>query len=178
MSLYIVLLRAIGPVTHKVMSMAQWREAAVKDGFVAPQTYVATGNMLFEADAPAAEVTRRMNVIVAGLGLAPGNRAVVRSAHQLDALLKDNPFPQAASERPAAIGVYFFAAARPGFEWVKDYDGPELIRIARRHLIVDYGDRASTSRLPGIIEKRSGLVTARNWNTLRGLAARATMRNP
>ena len=25
--LYIILLRAIGPVTHKLMSMAQWREA-------------------------------------------------------------------------------------------------------------------------------------------------------
>ena len=34
MSTYIILLRAIGPVTHKIMSMTQWREAVAAAGRV------------------------------------------------------------------------------------------------------------------------------------------------
>ena len=46
MAIFVVLLRAIGPITHKIMSMAQWREAVANAGFEAPETYVATGNMI------------------------------------------------------------------------------------------------------------------------------------
>ena len=43
-------------------------------------------------------------------------------------------------------------------------------------LIIDYDDRVSGSSLPGIVERQSGLVTARNWNTLRALAERSMAR--
>lgn len=177
MSVFIVLLRAIGPITHKVMSMAQWREAVAADGFEAPETYVATGNMIMRGDGTLAAVTTRMDRIVRDLGLGPGNKAVVRNPGQLRTLLKANPFPEAAITRPSEIGVYFFAGARPDFAWIKDYDGPESIHIEGRHLIVDYDGRGSNSRLPAIIEKKSGVVTARNWNTLRGLVERSAVRN-
>lgn len=178
MSVFIVLLRAIGPVTHKVMSMAQWREAVAADGFEAPETYVATGNMIVAGDGTPAAVTQRMDRIVHALGLGPGNKAVVRLPGQLRTLLRANPFPEAALERPSEIGVYFFAGAEPDFAWTGDYQGPERIHVEGRHLIVDYDGRGSSSRLPGIIEKKSGLVTARNWNTLRGLVERAAAYKP
>jgi uncharacterized protein (DUF1697 family) len=41
LSVFVILLRAIGPVTHKIMSMAQWREAVAAAGFKDPQTYIA-----------------------------------------------------------------------------------------------------------------------------------------
>ncbi len=177
MTIFVVLLRAIGPVTHKVMSMAQWREAAAADGFGAPETYVATGNMITTSDGTPGEVTRRMNAIVSALGLGDGNKAVVRTAGQLRALLKADPFPHGTSERPSEVAVYFFAGSKPAFDWLADYAGPERIHIEGRHLIVDYAGRGSTSRLPGMIEKKSGVVTARNWNTLRGLVERSAARN-
>ena len=176
MSVFVVMLRAIGPVTHKVMSMAQWREAAAAAGFGDPQTYVATGNMIVTASGSAAEVTQRTDAIVQQLGLGPGNKAVVRTPRQLQALLRADPFPEASATRPGAIGVYFFAGARPTFDWVVGYPGPERIHIAGRHLIIDYADRVSGSSLPGIVERKSGLVTARNWNTLRALAEQSAGR--
>ena len=177
MTVFVVLLRAIGPVTHKVMSMAQWREAAAADGFGAPETYVATGNMITTSDGTPAEVTRRMDAIVRRLGLGSGNKAVVRTAGQLRALLKADPFPNATSERPSEVAIYFFAGPKPVFDWVADHAGPERIHIEGRHLIVDYAGRGSNSRLPGIIERKSGVVTVRNWNTLRGLVERSAARN-
>src|SRR5690606_38886954 len=117
LAVFVVLLRAIGPATHAVMSMQQWRDAAAADGFVDPATYVATGNMIAEAEDTASGVTRRMNGIVQTLGLTPANRAMVRRPRQLRALIKANPFPDAVEKRPSQIGVYFFAG-RPDFGWV------------------------------------------------------------
>jgi len=176
MTTYVVLLRAIGPITHKIMSMARWREAVAAAGFANPETYVATGNMVIESDHDIAEVSRRMNEIAIGLGLGPGNTAVVRTARQVQRLLAANPLPDAALANPQALAVYFFAKARPDFGWIKDYAGTETIHIEGAHLIVDYVTPVSSSRLPAIIEKKCGTVTARNWNTLRGLVEKAAAR--
>lgn len=176
MTTFVVLLRAIGPVTHKIMSMARWREAVAAAGFGNPETYVATGNMIVDSDLGIAEVTRRMNQIVIELGLGPGNAAIVRTARQMSRLLAANPLAEAVAANPQAVAVYFSARARPDFGWVTDYKGSETIHIEGTHLIVDYVTPVSSSRLPTIIEKKSGTVTARNWNTLRGLATRADAR--
>lgn len=177
MTIYVILLRAIGPITHKIMSMAQWRDAVAALGYDAPQTYVATGNMIVGSDKGIAEVTADMNAVVRGLGLGPGNVAVVRKAAALHRLVKANPLPDAAAERPSELTVYFFAGSRPDFSWLGSYEGPERVHVEGMHLFVDYVGRASQSpRLPGLIEKRAGTVTARNWNTVRGLAERAAAR--
>jgi uncharacterized protein (DUF1697 family) len=176
MGIFIVMLRAIGPVTHKIMSMAQWRDAVAEAGFERPETYVATGNMVVSGQGTLAEVTRRMDEIVLGLGLGKNNKAVVRTPRQLQTLLKAAPFPEAIEKRPGAVAVYFFAGDKPDFGWVGDYDGQERIHVAGHHLIVDYDTRITGSRLPGVIEKKSGTVTARNWNTLRGLVEKAAGR--
>ena len=176
-SVFVIMLRAIGPATHPIMSMQQWRDAAEADGFGTPVTYVATGNMIAEAEDTTSGVARRMNRIVQDLGLSPSNLAVVRKPRQLRALLKANPFPEAVEKRPSQVGVYFFAGRRPDFAWVADHEGPEQVHVEGTHLIVDYGERTGGSvKLAGLIEKRSGPVTARNWNTLVGLAERASAR--
>lgn len=176
MPTFIILLRAIGPVTHKVMSMADWRDAVAAAGFDTPQTYLATGNMIASGPGSLPHVTTRMNEIVLDLGLASNNLAVVRTPAQLRTLVAANPFPDASAERPSRMQVYFFAT-RPDFSWVPDYDGHERLAVVDGHLVVDYGGEISDSpKLAGIVEKRSGPGTGRNWNTLKGLADRATAR--
>ena len=177
MSTYIVLLRAIGPVTHKIMSMTQWREGVAVAGYDDPQTYVATGNMIVGSGKGIAEVTRDMNAVVRELGLGTGNVAVVRKAATLTRLVKANPFTEAAAERASELAVYFFVGARPDFAWLDAYDGPERWHVEGAHLFVDYDGRISQSpRLAGLVEKRTGTGTARNWNTVKGLAERAAER--
>ncbi|MCR6673091.1 DUF1697 domain-containing protein [Devosia ginsengisoli] len=176
MGIFVVLLRAIGPITHKIMSMAQWRDAVAAMGYDDPQTYVATGNMIVGSGKGIAEVTKDMNAAVRGLGLGPGNVAVVRKAAGLKRLVAANPFSEAAAERASELAVYFFAGT-PDFAWLADYDGPERWHIEGKHLFVDYDGRISQSpRLAGLVEKRSGVGTARNWNTVKALAERAAAR--
>ena len=177
LAIFVVLLRAIGPATHKVMGMADWRAAAEAEGFRMPETYLATGNMIVEATGTISEVAKRMDDVVGRCGLGAGNKAFVRKPATLRRLVKANPFPDAIAGRPSQVGIHFMSAARPDFKWLDEYEGDEPIHIEGNHVIIDYGDAEGQSlRLAGLIEKRSGAATARNWNTLNGLAQRATER--
>jgi uncharacterized protein (DUF1697 family) len=177
MSVFVVLLRAIGAGTHAIMSMAQWREAAAADGFADPETVLASGNMIVSAEDTPEGVAARMDRIVQGFGLTAMRKAVVRRPEDLVELVEADPFPDAARTRPSRMGVFFFAGPRPDFGWVSGYEGPERLSIVGSHLIVDYTRPISESgKLGPLIEKRSGTATARNWNTLAALARRAADR--
>lgn len=175
--LFVILLRAIGPVTHRLMSMSAWREAAEQAGFVAPETLVNTGNMIAGFDGSAVAARKAMEPVLRGFGLGENVAVVVRTPGQLSKLIKADPIADAALKRPNETGVYFFAAAKPDFGWIKDHDGPEAIHIVADHLVVDFSqDVAKSGRLIRKIDKHGGLNTARNWNTVRKLAERATAR--
>ncbi|MCP8882592.1 DUF1697 domain-containing protein [Devosia sp. XJ19-1] len=175
--LYAILLRAIGPVTHKLMRMEQWRAASSTAGFVAPETLVNTGNMLAGFDGDATAARNAMEPVLRGFGLGENVAVIVRTPAQLRKLLKADPIAEAAAQRPSQTGVYFFAAAKPDFGWISDHDGPELIHVVADHLVVDFSqDVAQSGRLIRKIDKLCGLNTSRNWNTTRKLAERASQR--
>ncbi|QYO78079.1 DUF1697 domain-containing protein [Devosia salina] len=175
--LYVILLRAIGPATHRLMSMAQWREAAERAGFVAPETLVNTGNMIAGFEGTAAAARKAMEPVLRHFGLGENVAAIVRTPAQLRRLVKADPIADAAQNRPAETGVYFFAAAKPDFGLIKEHDGPEAIHIVADHLMVDFSqDVAQSGKLIRKIDRLCGLNTARNWNTTRKLAERATAR--
>jgi uncharacterized protein (DUF1697 family) len=175
MATLIVLLRAIGPVTHRLMSMQQWRNAALDAGFGRAETYVATGNMILETDLAPELVTLRMNDILAGFGLGPNVSAFVRSPESLARLIEANPFRDAADLRPDALAACFFAGP-PDLAWLSSHRGDERVHPVGDHLIVDYPMHISKAKLvPAKIERWSGTaMTARNWNTVRNLLARST----
>ena len=171
--LYAILLRAIGPATHKLMSMAQWREASEAAGFIAPETLVNTGNMIAQFDGSSAAARETMTGVLHQFGLGENVVPIVRSPAQMKGLLKADPISDAARDRPAETGVYFFAATKPDFGWIRDHDGPEIIHVVANHLVVDFSqDVAKSGRLIRKIDKHCGLNTARNWNTTRKLAER------
>jgi uncharacterized protein (DUF1697 family) len=174
---HVILLRAIGPVTHRLMRMAQWREASEQAGFVASETLVNTGNMIAGFDGGAAEARTAMIAVLRGFGLGENVVPVLRSPATLRKLIKANPIPEAAGNRAAETGIYFFASARPDFGWLDTYDGPETIHIVQNHLVVDFSrDVAQAGRLIRLIDKNCGLNTSRNWNTTRKLAERCAAR--
>lgn len=176
-AIHVILLRAIGPATHRLMSMSAWRAAAERAGFVEPETVVNTGNMIAGFAGSAAAARKAMEPVLRSFGLKDNVAAIVRSPAQLRRLVKADPVAEAAESRPAQTGVYFFAAARPDFGWIADHDGPEAIHVIADHLIVDFTrDVAQSGKLIRKIDKACGLNTSRNWNTTRKLAERATAR--
>ena len=174
---FVILLRAIGPATHRLMSMSQWRSAAEKAGFEAPETLVNTGNMIAGFDGDAEKIIRTMTGVLRGFGLGDNVVPIVRTPGQLGKLLEANPIADAAEKRPNQTGVYFFAAAKPDFAWLKEYDGPENIHLVNDHLVVDFSrDVARAGKLIRLIDKHCGTNTARNWNSLRRITERSLQR--
>lgn len=173
---YVILLRAIGPATHKLMSMAQWRDAAERAGFATPETLVNTGNMIAGFAGKDAAAAEAMKAVLATFGLGENVAPIVRPPALLQKLLSADPI-KTAQDRPAETGVFFFAASQPDFGWLAQYEGPETIHILDNHLIVDFSqDVAKSSRLIRLIDRNCGLNTARNWNSVRRIAERCAAR--
>lgn len=176
-STYVVLLRAIGPVTHRLMSMAQWREASEAAGFLAPETLVNTGNMIAGFEGTEAAAGKATVGVLRSFGLGENVVPVVRKPELLQKLMTADPIAEAAEVRPNQTGVYFFVSKKPDFGWLKHYDGPETVHVVHDHLIVDFSqDVAQSGKLIRLIDKNCGTNTSRNWNSVRRIADRCAAR--
>lgn len=171
---YVILLRAIGPATHRLMGMAQWREAAEAAGFMAPETVLNTGNMVADFAGDATATRQAMRVVLRGFGLGENVAPIVRRPALLETLIAADPIAAAARDRPAETAVFFFGSDKPDFAWLGDHDGPEKTHVVSDHLIVDFTrDVAKSSRLIRLIDKHCGLNTARSWSSMGKVAAKA-----
>jgi len=174
-TIFIALLRAIGPATHAKMSMADLRDGYIAAGLKNVATYIQTGNVIFETRKSAAAAQNAVATVVRGFGLA--NDVVLRTPGELAAVVAANPFPKAAADHPSHLVVCFMAATPPAeaLHALEQHRGPERIKRVGRDLCIDYPTGVTGAKLtPGVIERRLATVgTARNWNTVRKLLALA-----
>jgi uncharacterized protein (DUF1697 family) len=156
--------------------MADLRDIAAGLGFAAPRTLLATGNLLFEADAEdAAAVEARLEPAFAARFGKPVP-IIVRDAAAWPRLLAANPFPNAAARAPARVSVRVMRtplapeiAAR-----LEPYRAPgERLAIVDGDLWLHLPDGVASSRLAAAItpERAGGAGTFRNWNTIRRIGA-------
>jgi uncharacterized protein (DUF1697 family) len=173
MAVYVCLLRAIGPVTHARMSMAALREACTGVGLADVATVGNTGNLLVSSDKAPAAVRQQVQAVVAGFGLS--SEVFIRTPRQMAMVVRANPFPDGARDRPHQVGVCSFHQTPRWPDWVRDYDGPNRLAICGAHLVVDYPEGIASGF---DIEKRIGArMTQRNWRVFAGLAAKALARS-
>ena len=170
-STWIALIRAIGAATHKKMSMQQLREACVSAGLDDVRTVLATGNLLFSSSADAARLKHDLTEIIRAHDL--DNAVFPRQPHELDAVLRTNPFPEAASEHPNHLLVLFLESdvGSDKLAALRDYAGPERIAPSGREVFIDYVAGVGRSKLTAaVLERLLGQPgTARNWNTIQKL---------
>jgi uncharacterized protein (DUF1697 family) len=172
MPAYLALIRAIGPVTHAKMRMAALRDACEDLGLEDVTTVGNTGNVLFCSRKGVSAARALVQEAVAGFGLPAAQEVFIRTPDQMAEVVAANPFPQAAAERAAALGVCSFHEA-PDWGPVRDWPGPERLAMIGAHLVVDYGGQITGSKLR--IEKLLGAtMTQRNWNVFAGLTERVT----
>jgi uncharacterized protein (DUF1697 family) len=168
MPAYVALVRAIGPVTHAKMGMAALRDACEDLGLEDVTTVGNTGNVLFRSRKGVAAARALVQEAVSGFGL--DNEVFVRTPAEMAEVVAANPFPSAAAEHSARLGVCSFHRV-PDWGPLRGWDGPEQIAMIGSHLVVDYPDGISPSRFR--IEKLLGAtMTMRNWKVFAGLAER------
>jgi len=172
MTRYVALLRGIGPVTHAKMPLGVLAEKCAAAGLQDVVNVSNTGNLVLSSERPQGEVEAIVTKAVAGFGL--NSEVFTRTERQLTKLIELAPFPRAAAEWPARLGVCFFHKDPSWPKAYLDYAGPEQLAMISNHLVVDYGAQISVSRLT--IEKTVGArMTQRNWSSLLRIAAKLPM---
>lgn len=171
MAVYVALIRAIGPVTHAKMKMGALRDACAAAGLDDVVTVGNTGNIICRSGHSLGEVRTLVQGAVDSFGLGPANEVFVQTPEEMAAVVKANPFPEVAIERPHELGVCSFHKT-PDWAPVKPWGGPELVETVGTHLVVAYPVGISGSKLK--VEKAlDARMTQRNWTVFAALAAKA-----
>jgi uncharacterized protein (DUF1697 family) len=173
---HVILLRAIGPLTHRLMTMTQWRDASEKAGFSNVETLVNTGNMIADFAGDAKAVAAATVTVLRGFGLGENVVPIVRSPHFMHQLLAARSIATA-SGNPSETAVFFCADPQSDYAWLDRYEGPETIQLVEDHLVVDFSPVAGkVGPLIRQIDKHCGINTARNLNSVRRIAERCAAR--
>ena len=164
MSGWAALLRAVNVGGNNKLPMAELKTLCEDLGLERVQTYIASGNVVFESGRSAADL---LNGIEAALGQHYGKPlgVMVRSAAELAGLVAGNPWP----DRPGNRVVAIFIDGPLSLDGITGQRG-ETVALGSRAIYVDYHAGMADTRLRIPAAK---LGTARNMNTVTRLAAMA-----
>jgi uncharacterized protein (DUF1697 family) len=167
MTRYVALLRAVNVGGTGKLPMSTLKAICVEAGFSQVETFIASGNVVFSAEASPADVKAALEARLHALAGKPVGVAV-RTAAEMQAVLEACPFAGRAANRTVAI----FLDAPPPADALDHAKGvvEEEMRLGAREIYVAYGAGMAHSKLR-IPAAKEG--TARNMNTIARLAAMA-----
>jgi uncharacterized protein (DUF1697 family) len=157
MTRYIALLRAVNVGGTGNLPMADLNSMCNDAGFSRVQTYIASGNVVFESEAAPSRVKAELEArLLAYAGKSVG--VVVRTASEMVAVLRANPFPDADPKYTYAI----FLDERPPSDALDHAVGQsvEKMVLGDREIFVHYGNGMGRSKLR-IPAARMGTAPAR-----------------
>lgn len=165
MTIYVALLRAVNVGGTSKLPMAELKAMCVDAGFARPITYIASGNVVFESDDPAAKIKAALEQRLQQYAGKPID-VLLRTGAELGAVLKNNPFIKTKPNFTYAI----FLNEKPPRDTLSGVGGlkDEEIELGKREIYVHYPSGMGRSKLK-IPAAKSG--TARNMNTIDALAA-------
>jgi uncharacterized protein (DUF1697 family) len=138
-----------------------------KAGFSKVETYIASGNVVFETKKPAPQAKEVLEKSLKKYAGKPVG-VCLRTPGEMAAILAANPFPKAPLNQTVAI----FLDAPPPEDALKSLTGVngEKVELGKREIYVFYGAGMARSKLK-IPAAKAG--TARNMNTVAKLAGMA-----
>jgi uncharacterized protein (DUF1697 family) len=168
MTAFVALLRAVNVGGTGKLPMSELKEMCEAPGFAGVRTYIASGNVVFSSRKSESAVKKALEAQLEAYAGKPVG-VLVRTATEMQAVLKDNPFPKAAPNRTVAV----FLDKPPPADALATVKGrkDEQIKLGRREIYIHYGEGMGQSKLV-IPAARAG--TARNMNTIATLAQMAS----
>jgi uncharacterized protein (DUF1697 family) len=161
---YVALLRAVNVGGTGKLPMSDLKAMCTDAGFLQVRTYIASGNVVFQSKASPTKVKADLEArLLAYVGKPV--EVIVRTAAQMAAVLKANPFPKAAPNRTVAI----FLDEPPPPDALEHAVGvkDEAMRLGTREIFVHYASGIGKSKLKIPIARRG---SARNMSTIAKLA--------
>jgi uncharacterized protein (DUF1697 family) len=160
---YVALLRGVN-LGKRQLRMADLRRIGTDLGLAAPQTYIASGNLLFGSDKSEAALKHALeSALAAHIGAKVG--VMIRTAGELADVAGANPFAHEPANRVVAIFLDEAAPAQAVGQAKNVAD--ERMALGTREIYVHYpgGQGHSKLSIPAAAEG-----TARNMNTVARLA--------
>ncbi|WP_284642861.1 DUF1697 domain-containing protein [Paenibacillus silviterrae] len=170
--IYIALLRGINVGGHKKIKMSELKEALEQAGLVRVQTYIQSGNVLFESEETEEVLQARMEqTIREAFGFEVS--IMVRTLEEWRGILAQCPFDtenELAGKRVHAA-LLTAAPAASAVEALPAWTHPiEKFHINGREIYFQFGEQMQDSKLPNHLMKLKQPMTLRNWNTMSKLA--------
>ena len=164
MTAYVALLRGINLMGGTVLKMADLKALAAELGFERPNTFIASGNLLFTSSKKEAVVKAALEkALRAHMERDVG--VLVRTAKEMAAVAKANPFADEPGNKVVAI---FLDEAPPKDAAAEAKNvADERMALGTREIYVHYPQGQGQSRLRIPAADRG---TARNMNTVGRLA--------
>jgi len=173
---YIALLRGINVGGNKMVAMADLKKALAALGFTDVSTLLQSGNAVFCGKAAKSVALEALLEKELAKRLKVTCDVHVRTAEEWSAIIAANPFEKEAKEDPGHLLVTVY---RQPLDTTRvaaletAITGPERLRADGRTLYMTYPDGVGNSKAAILAGKMLGPGTARNWNTVLKLAARA-----
>lgn len=155
--------------TKNSLPMADLRGMLTKIGCTDVQTYVQSGNAVFETKLAAGELTTTIERALERYMARP-IPTTLRTRSQLQAIVDANPFAKLATN-PARLCVTFLSNGPTKSELAPLHAGeftPELFQVAGKEIYTWHPNGQARSQLAAALAKLKlrGAVTTRNWNTV------------
>jgi len=172
MARYALLIRGINVGKKNSLPMAELRKMLSDLGCSGVQTYVQSGNAVFETKLSESALSK---AIESSLSKYMGRpiATTLRSKAQLQAIVDANPFSEVA-DKPAYLCVTFLSHAPTKAEiaplHAQDW-APELFKVEGKEIYTWHPNGQARSALAEALGKLRlrGAVTTRNWNTVQKL---------
>jgi uncharacterized protein (DUF1697 family) len=169
----IALLRGINVGGRNQIPMADLRAVCVDIGWTDVQSYIQSGNLIFQADdAPADCEAELEQAIERSFGVSVP--VLVRTPVEWTGYVADNPYAEVARSDPNQV-MLALSKTPPRQAAVESLqaraaDGERIMQI-RDALWIHYAGGAGRSKLsPGVLDRLVGsAVTTRNWSTVHKL---------
>jgi uncharacterized protein (DUF1697 family) len=168
MTAFVALLRAVNVGGTGKLPMSELKSMCEKLGFTKVQTYIASGNVLFESRKTEASVKAALEAALQKHAGKPVG-VLVRTPAELAKVVEGNPFPK----KPTNWTVAIFLDEPPPKDTLSTLRGVsgEEVRLGKREIYVHYGSGMARSKL----KIPAGVAgTARNMNTIAKLAELGT----
>jgi uncharacterized protein (DUF1697 family) len=177
MAALICLLRGVNVGGHNKLKMDALRELCESLELRNVQTYVQSGNVVFDAPVKGLETLggRLASAIEKSFGFRPG--IVLRTAAELEQTIARNPFAGRAEVEPNKLLVVFFDAEPEAGKVAALKPADEEFHHAGRELYIYFPKGQGQSKLSFAPFDRGAakvVWTGRNWNTITKLLEMAT----
>jgi uncharacterized protein (DUF1697 family) len=173
MTAYITLLRGINVGGRNALPMRELVALLEALGLRNVQTYIQSGNVVFETDR--ADAARLAEGISASVQRSHGFRphVLILGKPEIESAIKANPFPEAV-DHPRSLHLFFLASAPQepdlaSLERVRRHT--ERFALAGEVVYLHAPEGIGRSKLAARVERALGVpVTARHWRTVTKIA--------